>query len=141
MKRHETGGLFVADDPETLLPRLRAHEISPTGPIYGAKMWWPQETALVHEEAVLREAGLDRTHLAGFQSDGKGSRRLMRIFPQDVSFRQEGDALTLSFFLDAGAFATTFLAEVTKADDLRAPSSPDMGQTGGPRFASSQPVL
>jgi tRNA pseudouridine13 synthase len=134
MKRHDSGGLFVANDVNELKQRLAQGEISPTGPIYGAKMWWPEQEALDVEEKVLASAGLNREVLNQFRKDGRGSRRLLRIFPQGVELSDmelktahdegspEEGALRVAFFLEAGSFATTMLAEITKTEELKAPT-------------------
>jgi tRNA pseudouridine13 synthase len=116
MKVHASGGMFVAHDVEEVAERARRREVSPTGPIYGARMWWPEGEALALEEAVLAEAGLSRADLDRLRRDGQGSRRPLRVLPEDLAMELEGDVLTLSFVLDPGTFATALLAEVTKGD-------------------------
>jgi tRNA pseudouridine13 synthase len=118
VKRHDTGGMFVVDDVDEVSGRVRANRVSPTGPIYGAKMWWPEREAFDFEEGILAAAGLSRTHLGRFKAYGKGSRRSIRVFPSDLDIVQEGDDLSVSFFLESGAFATTLLAEITKTVEL-----------------------
>jgi tRNA pseudouridine13 synthase len=120
-KRHDSGGMFVAGAADEVAPRIAAREVSPTGPIYGARMWWPEGAAKALEEEILRDAGLDPDVLERFKKDGKGSRRPLRVFPEDVAWRTDGDALVLEFTLDAGSFATTLLAEVTKDPTLAPP--------------------
>ncbi len=115
MKLHDTGGMFVAKDTEEVASRMNAGENSPTGPIFGARMWWPEDAALELEMSILEEAGLTKEDLARFRADGKGTRRPLRVFPWDVELVQVNDTLSLSFALVAGAFATTFLQEITKS--------------------------
>jgi tRNA pseudouridine13 synthase len=117
MKRHDSGGMFVADDLAELATRLEAREVSSTGPIFGARMWWPEGDALELEEAVLAQEGLTREHLERFRKYGAGSRRLLRVFPGDLKLEMEGDdALVASFFLESGSYATTLLEEITKTE-------------------------
>lgn len=127
MKLHGSGGMFVADDPEAVTPRVQAREVSPTGPIFGARMWWPDEGTEAYglEATVLADAGLTEEHLDRFRRDGSGSRRPLRVFPAELSVDLDGDSLVVSFALEPGAFATTLLAEVTKAPELRCPTSLD----------------
>ena len=120
-KLHTTGGMFVVEDVEEVTARIKAREVSPTGPIFGARMWWPEHDALDLESSTLEQAGLDRAFLERFRKDGRGSRRLARVFPEGMTVHHEGDTMTLAFTLDAGAFATTLLAEVTKAPELKCP--------------------
>lgn len=123
IKIHSSGGMFVAEDPEEVTERVRRREVSPTGPIFGSRMWWPEDEALDFETSVLEEAGLTTEHLDRYRREGSGSRRPVRVFPEEASVQLDGDALTLSFSLDAGAFATTLLAEITKAEDLYPPTA------------------
>lgn len=118
VKRHDSGGMFVVDDADEVSERVRSRRVSPTGPIYGAKMWWPEREAFDLEDGVLIDAGLSRDHLKRFKAFGKGSRRPIRVFPADLDIVQEGNDLRVSFFLESGAFATTLLAEITKSEEL-----------------------
>jgi len=42
--RHDSGGVFLIEDPARERERARAFEISPTGPIFGPRMTWPGGT-------------------------------------------------------------------------------------------------
>jgi tRNA pseudouridine13 synthase len=64
MKKHDSGGLFIATDAEETQTRADAWEVSPTGPIFGAKMRWPEGEARDREEALLKQPGLTLEHLA-----------------------------------------------------------------------------
>lgn len=115
MKRGDSGGMFVVTDPAGETERVARGEISPTGPIYGARMWWPEGEARDLEEGILAGAGLTRDDLDRFKKDGKGTRRPLRVFPGDLELKMDGDALVASFFLESGAYATTLMDEITKA--------------------------
>ncbi|HRU94105.1 MAG TPA: tRNA pseudouridine(13) synthase TruD, partial [Anaerolineae bacterium] len=45
-----------------------------------------------------------------------GSRRPVRYLPEGLSWRCDGDALTVEFFAPKGAFATMLLRELLKAE-------------------------
>lgn len=120
MKKHDSGGMFSVEDPTEVAERIEAKEISPTGPIFGARMWWPELDALELEEGALARAELTKEHLERFRKFGKGTRRLLRVFPQNIGLEQEGDVLTVSFYLESGSYATTFLDEIMKPDSTAA---------------------
>ena len=98
--------------PEELAPHARL-EISPTGPMFGPDMHAAGD-ALVHEQAVLAGAGLSLETFARHAKLGAGTRRSMRVRPAAWRVCAEQDALTLSFELPPGAYATAVLREITK---------------------------
>jgi tRNA pseudouridine13 synthase len=110
------GGLFVCSDPAVDQPRVDRWEVTPTGPMFGAKMMAPPAGSdpAALEAAVLAESGLT---LADFARAGKlaeGTRRVLVIRPDDVTAAAgaDPDALRLTFALPAGSYATVLLAEV-----------------------------
>ena len=114
-KKTDTGGLFDVEDPAVELPRLRAHDIVYTGPMYGSKMRAPTPTsspAAVAEAAILAEIELPDD--AFKRARLPGTRRPGRIHPADLSVKAEDDALVFRFFLPKGAYATTVLREFLK---------------------------
>jgi tRNA pseudouridine13 synthase len=111
-KKEDTGGLFeVADEAAEQVRCLRG-EISPTGPIFGARMRWAGGAAGELERAVLAASGVDVETLARAKLDG--SRRAGRVFPRDVDVEATGGALRVRFRLPKGAYATVVMREVTK---------------------------
>lgn len=116
MKKHETGGLFVAADLEQAQARADAWEISPTGPIFGAKMRWPEGDAKAREEVLLQEMGLTRAHFAKWKRIAPGTRRLLRIPVGKVGRRVSDDTVSLEFTLPAGSYATILMREILKRD-------------------------
>lgn len=128
VKKRETGGLFLCDDPDADRPRAERGEIAPTGPIFGAKMRWPEgEAAEIEREILLREAGakdaFDRhRHL------GEGSRRALRLLPEGLSVERMAEdprALAVTFVLPKGGYATTVLAVAATLEDWTAQSARD----------------
>lgn len=119
LRKEDSGGLFTTEDLADAMRRVAAFEVSPTGPMFGAKMRWPEREALAREARVLAAAGLDTRHLASFARDGEGTRRPLRVRPLDVSVESEAPGVVmLRFTLPKGAYATVVLREVTK-DALR----------------------
>ena len=121
IKIHGSGGMFVAEDLEEVEGRMAEGKVSATGPIFGSKMWWPDHDAEELERAALERAGLTLESLASFGRDGRGTRRPIRVFPEELRLSAGAETLTLEFSLDSGSYATTLLAEVTKDPDLRGP--------------------
>jgi tRNA pseudouridine13 synthase len=111
MKKHETGGEFIApDDDDNTLWRLEAMEISPTGPMVGRKMPWPEQGALDLELEALATRGLSQ--MAVSATKVPGTRRFLRVPTGPIEvLPQEGSAV-LTFALPPGTYASVLLAEL-----------------------------
>lgn len=116
MKREDSGGLFVAPDPAEVAPRLARFEVSPTGPIVGPKMRWPEGEARAREEAAMAEARVPAEVLGRLGRSGPGSRRPYRVKVIEPSAEPRGDGVALRFTLPRGAYATALLREILKQD-------------------------
>lgn len=114
-RKEDTGGIFIVEDADVERPRVKAWEISATGPIYGYKMLAAQAEAGALEAAVLAESGIASADFRPFQA--KGSRRPLRYYPDGLTWQMEDpDVLTLSFFAPKGAYATLLLRELMKTE-------------------------
>ncbi len=114
-RKEETGGIFIVEDVDAERPRVKAWEISATGPIYGYKMLAAQDEAGALEAAILDEAAIALADFRPFKA--KGSRRPLRYYPEGLSWQMEGPSvLTLSFFAPKGAYATLLLRELMKTE-------------------------
>jgi len=122
---HESGGSFVVTDAAREAPRVRALEISPAGPLWGAKLLMAAGAVREREVAALRAFGLEPAHLEG--PDAKtspGARRVYRTPVTEASVaREEDGALLVRLFLPAGSYATAVIAEIVKPAGLAATSS------------------
>jgi tRNA pseudouridine13 synthase len=116
MKKHESGGVFISEDPLLDQPRADAWEISPTGPIFGAKMRWPAGAARAREEAVLADAGLRAEDFARWKRVAPGTRRFVRVPVGEIGLSVSDHTVTLNFTLPAGAYATILVREILKRD-------------------------
>jgi len=112
VRKEDTGGLFVADDLQDAQARHDAWELSATGPIFGAKMRWPEHESLDLETATLDRAGLTMDTLNGLKREGPGSRRPARVRVGDPQMSQDSEGLLLTFTLPAGSYATVVLREL-----------------------------
>jgi tRNA pseudouridine13 synthase len=116
LRKESSGGLFVNEDHAQALQRMQAWEISPTGPMFGAKMRCAEGVAAERESAILAASGIGPDALARHARSGEGTRRVARIRPAQCEFSCEGTALRLCFELPSGAYATTVLREIMKPE-------------------------
>jgi tRNA pseudouridine13 synthase len=116
LRKEDSGGLFVNADQPTAVRRMQAWEISPTGPMFGAKMRWPEADAADHERDLLQRAGIDAATLERHAAHGEGTRRVARVRPQAPEVVVEDAALLVRFELPAGAYATMVMRELCKAE-------------------------
>jgi tRNA pseudouridine13 synthase len=116
VKKHDSGGLFTSTDLEETQARADAWEISPTGPMFGAKMRWPEGEARLREEALLQEAGLTLEHLGKWKRVAPGTRRFVRVPVQKIGVTVSNNTVNLEFTLPAGSYATILVREILKRD-------------------------
>lgn len=113
----ENQACFPVEDVETEQPRADRFEISPTGILFGSRVSWATGDPGAIEEAVVREAGTTREQLvAAAKACGfRGERRPLRVRLTELEWMLHGSALTLSFRLPPGAYATSVLRELIKS--------------------------
>jgi tRNA pseudouridine13 synthase len=116
LKKHETGGIFICEDQESEQKRVEAFKISPTGPIFGAKMLDPKGDALALEEEILQEAQFTREQFEKVKHIMPGSRRINRLILPELSVSEVPEGLRFVFTLPKGAYATVLLGEIQKAN-------------------------
>lgn len=112
MRKEDSGGLFTTEDAQEAARRMAAWEISPTGPMPGPKMRWPEARARTREEAVLERRGMTAEHLKRFGKLGEGTRRALRVPLRDLTAERDGPDLVLSFELPPGSYATVVTREL-----------------------------
>jgi tRNA pseudouridine13 synthase len=121
--KHDSGAVFLVDDPVAEQPRADAFEISPTGPLFGPRMTEPRGEPARIEDGALADAGVERR---AFEAKGPlscpGGRRALRFRPGGAEVEpgsdEHGPFLELRFGLAPGCYATAVLREVGK-DRLR----------------------
>jgi tRNA pseudouridine13 synthase len=118
MRKEDTGGMFVAADASEGDERMQRWEISPTGPMYGDEMRWPEGDARAIEEALWAETGVSSETLRGLRKLLPGSRRTARIRPTELRVEAYAEGIELAFALPKGAYATVILRELFKTDAL-----------------------
>lgn len=112
LRKEDSGGLFVCEEPEVDGPRAEAFEVSATGPMFGERMRWPEHEALAREESALARWGMEREALASFRSAGPGTRRpyRARIVEANVEAHPAGACVTMT--LPSGVYATVVMREL-----------------------------
>lgn len=109
VKKSDTGGMFIVENPAVESPRFAAGEIVTTGPIYGFKMKPAQDAAGAVEAVLLERFGL--TPEAFRRLRAPGSRREAILNPTDLEIEAVDEGLKFGFSLPSGAYATTVLRE------------------------------
>lgn len=116
--KSDNGACFLVEDADKEQARADRFEISPTGILFGSRVSWAQGEPGQIEEAVVAEAGATKESLvAAAKACGfRGERRALRVPLAEPDWSLNGDDLTLSFGLPPGAYATSVLRELMKAD-------------------------
>ncbi len=117
--RHEGGACFKVNNEETLESlnaRAARFEISPTGPLFGAKMLATGETVAQTEAAAARAFGTTVELFSASSHPPSGERRPLRIAIEnpaiDSGIDEFGGYIRVAFDLPPGAFATIVLGEL-----------------------------
>lgn len=111
-----TGGLFRVEDVAAEQARLDAGETRITGPIYGHRMMSATDDAGRMEAAVLAGADLTLDAFKVFGSLAEGTRRPLRVRPDDLRLDAHPDGILLAFSLPKGSYASVLLREFAEDD-------------------------
>lgn len=117
MRKTDSGGLFLCQEPEVDQRRLERGEIAPTGPLFGWKMQRPEAEVDAAEQALLDAEGLTLDAFRRLGSIAEGTRRPFSVPVADAQGSFDGSTVELSFTLPAGSYATVLLDEVMKVTD------------------------
>jgi tRNA pseudouridine13 synthase len=123
LKLRTSGGLFLCADVQTDRARAETGEVSPTGPIIGSEMRWPEGAPAELERRISSQMLGETFDLARTRRLGEGTRRALRVWVQDLRWEivdeEPGHAATcirVYFVLPKGAYATTVLGAVFALD-------------------------
>ena len=146
-KKHDTGGLFGVplEGPELDDARVRAATgaISATGPMFGAKMRWPEGEPAAIEREVLDAASAEPLRFEAVRDLGEGTRRPLRLFVAEMATEPPSPqgstgraVVVVRFVLPKGGYATTVLGRacrlVDAARDVHAVQAGHAGADGPP---------
>ncbi len=112
MRRCDSGGLFLCREPEQEQSRMDRFEVSPAGPIFGPRMFRPEEEVAAQEEKLLRDEGLTVDDFRAGKGEAEGSRRAYRVCLAGAGIEEHGSDLWVSFELPKGSYATVVLREM-----------------------------
>ncbi len=130
LKLRSSGGLFLCADVQTDRSRAETGEVSPTGPMVGVGMRWPEGGPGELERRISAQLLGESFDLARTQRLGEGTRRPLRVWVEDLRWEVEAPADTRAghatacvrvyFVLPKGAYATTVLSAVFALDPAQA---------------------
>jgi tRNA pseudouridine13 synthase len=113
LKKLDTGGLFLCEDPAADGARLARFEVSPAGPMFGHKLKPAAGEAAAREARLLLAEGLT---LADFERGGgeaEGTRRASRLRVEPALVEVAG-GYQATFELPKGSYATVVMRELMK---------------------------
>ncbi len=113
--KHINGACFLVEDAEAEQGRGATFEISASGPMFGCKMKRPEGAVWEFEREIMEQAGVN---LPLFDLPGglrmEGERRPLRVPAGELGWSVSGDAVTVTFSLPKGSYATSLIREITK---------------------------
>lgn len=135
LKLHASGGMFLCTDVAMDRSRSATGELSPTGPIVGARMRWPEGEVLALERRITASVLGEGFDLERTRRLGEGTRRSLRVWAQELrsdliqapisdEAGHRGSGMWVHFVLTKGAYATTVLEAAVTPEE---PGSGDRG--------------
>jgi tRNA pseudouridine13 synthase len=116
LKKLESGGVFVCEDPGLDSVRVAAFGVSPAGPMFGHQLRPAAAGVPAEREARLLAAeGMTPADFARGGDEAAGTRRAARL-PIEVALSPLPDGFLASFALPRGSYATVVMGELMKAD-------------------------
>lgn len=119
LKLRTSGGLFPCTEPDVDRPRAAEGEVSPTGPMVGTGMRWPEGAPLALERRLAAATLGEGFDLSRTRRLGEGTRRALRMWVQDLRWDAGNDGpghapdcFRVYFVLPKGGYATTVLGAI-----------------------------
>jgi tRNA pseudouridine13 synthase len=112
LRKSETGGIFLCTDEVVDGERAANGEVCPTGPIFGAKMRWPEGEPAAIEREILAAVTGSEDPFTQHHTLGEGSRRPFVLRAVELTVEKipaDEAALRVRFVLPKGGYATTLL--------------------------------
>jgi tRNA pseudouridine13 synthase len=132
LKLRSSGGLFACADVQADAERASRGELSPTGPLVGARMRSPEGAPGELEQRIAAATLGEGFDLAGTRRLGEGTRRALRMWVEDLRCESSevdpghgAACVRVYFVLPKGAYATTVLETVFAPGNPGAPATPD----------------
>jgi tRNA pseudouridine13 synthase len=116
LKKLDSGGTFLCEDPAADGARIARFEVSPAGPMFGHRLrplssGAPRE----REERLLREEGMTAADLARGGDEAEGTWRAARL-PVAIALEPFEDGYRAAFELPRGSYATVVMRELMKSE-------------------------
>ena len=125
---HASGASFLASSVDAeLVRRVRRFEVSPAGPLPGARLLEAEREVARREDSQLLAAGIARDDFA--RAGLRGARRPFRVPLRDAMLELQGGVAWLEFSLPKGSYATALVAELRKRFSGRE-SGPESARSG-----------
>jgi len=128
LKLRTSGGLFLCADVQTDRARAATGEVSPTGPMVGLEMRWPEGSPAELEHRIVAATLGEGFDLARTRRLGEGTRRSLRVWVQDLRWELTQEepghgrsSVRVYFVLPKGTYATTVLSAVFALDETPEP--------------------
>jgi len=115
LKKLDSGGLFLCEDPAADGPRVARFEVSPAGPMFGHALRPAAGEALLREERLLAEEGVAPADFARGGGEAEGTRRAARL-RVEVALEPLPDGYRARFELPKGSYATVVMRELMKSE-------------------------
>ena len=115
LKKLDTGGLFLCEDPAVDGPRVLRFEVSPAGPMFGHRLRPSGGLAGEREARLLAAEGMTAADFARGAGEAEGTRRAARL-PVHPALEPLPDGYLARFELPAGSYATVVLRELMKEE-------------------------
>jgi tRNA pseudouridine13 synthase len=145
LKLRSSGGLFLCADVQTDRDRAARGEVSPTGPIVGARMRSPEGAPADLERRVAAAILGEGFDMASVRRLGEGSRRALRLWVDGLRYDMEAEpsghgvpCMRVYFVLPKGAYATTVLGNAINLAESHATQSTTLEASGTPASGNEE---